>query len=125
GGVPGVAMSGAALREALQLAGYLWPYRVRFGAALLRMLLSALLNLAFPYFTGRLVDVALPRGAAAGAWFDNVDGAALALVLVLAAQAVCGFFQSYWFNFVGEQSLADLRRGTYPRPVRLPMALPP
>ena len=61
------------------------------------------------------------RTARERAWLNSVDGAALALMLILAIQGVSGFFQSYWFNTVGERSLADLRRDTYARLIRLPM----
>jgi len=47
---------------------------------------------------------------------------ALFLVLVLAVQALCSSFQTYWLTEVGERSLADLRRDTYGRLIRLPMA---
>ena len=96
--------------------------------------MSSLAGLAFhPYFTGRLLDGAYRglAGAAAGAGGPlggaNLSGAnlnvtALLLMLVLAVQAVCSFFQTYRLAEVGERSLADLRRDTYARLIRLPMA---
>ncbi len=41
---------------------------------------------------------------------------------MLAGQAALSFLQSLWLTEVGERSLADLRRDTYARLVRLPMA---
>ena len=37
-------------------------------------------------------------------------------------ERLCSFFQTYWLAEVGERSLADLRRDTYARLLRLPMA---
>src|SRR5262249_5326303 len=119
---PPVKLSAAALREAIHLFGYLWPYRVHFIAALVALFISGLLSLAFPRFAGRLVDVTLPASAASTDWFGTLDGAALGLVGVLALQAAFSFVHSYWFNTVGERSLADLRRDTYGRLIRLSMA---
>jgi ATP-binding cassette subfamily B protein len=47
---------------------------------------------------------------------------ALLLLLGLSVQAITSAFQTYWLTEVGERSLADLRRDTYARLIRLPMA---
>ena len=52
----------------------------------------------------------------------NVNGLALLLIGVLALQAVFSFGHTYLLAIVGERSLADLRRDTYARLIRLPMA---
>src|SRR5262249_4798652 len=52
----------------------------------------------------------------------SINTTALLLLLVLAVQALCSSFQTYWLTEVGERSLADLRRDTYGRLIRLPMA---
>src|SRR5207244_1191430 len=52
----------------------------------------------------------------------SVNAIALLLMLALAVQASCSFFQTYWLTEVGERALADLRRDTYARVIRLPMA---
>jgi ATP-binding cassette subfamily B protein len=122
--LPVVPLSGASLREAGQLVGYLRPYALKFVAALLALLLSSLCGLAFPYLVGRLVNSAI-QGADGGPalpWYQNVNGIALALVGLLAVQAALSFVQSLWFVEVSERSLADLRRDTYSRLIRLPMA---
>jgi ATP-binding cassette subfamily B protein len=106
---------------------YLLPYRRKFAAAQLCLLSSSLMGLAFPYFTGRLIDSAYRGLGGAGppsAWPPGGDLSAMAilLMLVLAVQAVCSFFQTYWLSEVGEHSLADLRRDTFAQLLRLPMA---
>jgi ABC-type multidrug transport system fused ATPase/permease subunit len=125
---PPVRMSVEGLRQTIGLFRYLRPYRVKFAAAQGFLLASALAGLAFPYFTGRLIDAAgrPSRGATAeafaGAASLGVDRIALVLLLVLAMRSCCSYFQACWLREVGERSLADLRRDVYGRLIRLPMA---
>jgi ABC-type multidrug transport system fused ATPase/permease subunit len=116
------------LREAAHLLAYLLPYRRKFVAAHLCLLVGSLAGLAFPFFTGRLIDGAsrglggLSAGAGWALEATNINTTALLLMLVLAVQAICSSLQTYWLAEVGERSLADLRRDTYARLIRLPMA---
>jgi ATP-binding cassette subfamily B protein len=123
--LPPAPITGQTLGEAAQLARYLLPYRVKFVAALLALLAGSGASLAFPYFAGSLVDSALVRlkeAVTAPGWRHDANAVALALVAVLAVQAAFAFLRALWFIEVGERSLADLRRDTYARLVRLPMA---
>lgn len=126
--VPPARLTWGGLREAVRLFGYVLPYRRKFVAAQLCLLVSSLAGLAFPYFTGRLIDGAsraLGGGLAGTAWpvgTAGINTTALLLMLVLTVQALCSSFQTYWLTEVGERSLADLRRDTYARLIRLPMA---
>jgi ATP-binding cassette subfamily B protein len=115
-----VPITRGALREAWQLARYLGPYKLRFFAALLVLFVGSAMGLAFPYVAGNLVDGAL-RGGQQVPWYYNVDLIALFMVGVLAVQAGCVYFRSIWFAEVGERTLADLRRDTFARLVRLPL----
>src|SRR5437660_9335766 len=117
---PAPRLTLAGLREARQVLGYLWPYRARFALAMLFLFAGSLFGLAFPAVAGRLIDLAKPGGEDALApWFGHIDGVALLILGVLTVQAACSFLQSYWFNTVGERSLADLRRDAYGRLIRL------
>jgi ATP-binding cassette subfamily B protein len=124
---PAARITATGLREAAGLFAYVLPYRRKLIAGTACLLLSSLTGLAFPYFTGRLIDSAQHGQAAArpGGWpalTFSVNAVALLLMAALAVQAVCSFFQTYWLAEVGERSLADLRRDTYARLIRLPMA---
>jgi ATP-binding cassette subfamily B protein len=122
--VPPARISAASLREARQLFGYLAPYRVKFTIALLALFLSTLMGLLFPAVTGRLVDNALAKGTPEipSGWLENINTTAIVMIAVLAAQASFSFIQSALFSEVGERALADLRRDTYGKLIRLPMA---
>ena len=125
---PPTRLTWGGLREAGRLLAYLLPYRRKFVAAHLCLLVGSLAGLAFPFFTGRLIDGAsrsfggLSGGAGWGFDAASINTMAGFLVLVLAVQALCSSFQTYWLAEVGERSLADLRRDTYGRLIRLPMA---
>ena len=54
--VPPARISAANLRKARQLFRYLAPYKAKFTAALVALLLSTVAGLLFPAVTGRLVD---------------------------------------------------------------------
>ena len=122
--LPPTPVTGATLREAGRLLGYLWPYRAKFVAALVALFLSSLLGLAIPYLAGLLVNSALaPRTPGVPMpFYRSVNAVALALVGVLTLQAAFSFVRVIWFVEVGERSLADLRRDTFARLIRLPMA---
>ncbi len=125
---PPTRLTWGGLREAGRLLAYLLPYRRKFIAAHLCLLVGSLAGLAFPFFTGRLIDGAsrsfggLPAGVGWGFDAASINTMAGFLMLVLAVQALCSSFQTYWLAEVGERSLADLRRDTYGRLIRLPMA---
>jgi ABC-type multidrug transport system fused ATPase/permease subunit len=125
---PSTRLTWRGLREAARLLAYLLPYHRKFLAAHLCLLVASLSGLAFPFFTGRLIDGA-SRGlgglAADTRWAldaASINTTAMLLLLVLAVQALCSSLQTYWLAEVGERSLADLRRDTYGRLIRLPMA---
>ncbi len=120
--LPRAKITRATLREAWDLGRYLLPYRVKFVAGLIALVLGSLMGLAFPYVAGNLVDGALlPRGEGPVPRHLDVDFIAVCLLVVLAFQAGFAFLRSTWFAEVGERSLADLRRDAYGRLVRLPM----
>src|SRR5260370_10779924 len=122
---PAAQINRESLREAARLFGYLLPYKVKFVAALVALLFSSLLSLAFPYITGKLVDRAISGPAADGSswWQAGINGIVLALLASLALQALFSFFPTVAIAAVGERSLPDLRRDTYGRLIRLPMTV--
>src|SRR5438105_4096783 len=125
--LPKVKLTRQALLEAVGLYRYVLPYWFKFTVALLMLGFASVLGLVFPAVVGKLVDGTLATLTNKGvpqeiSWTQNIDVIALALLGVLALQALCSFIQTYWFVEVGERSLTDLRRDTYARLIRLPMA---
>lgn len=122
--VPPAPLNWQTLRQAAQLVRYLFPYWFPFSLALVCLAASSGLSLAFPFYAGKLIDGTLLGGEHRDdlPWWQTVDGMALTLFVILAWQAALSFIQAYNFVAVGERSLADLRRDTYARLIRLPMS---
>ena len=131
------------LWQAARLFRYLLPYRGKFIVAMVALLISSALGLAFPYLIGSLIDVALRNGNILAAPAHSagapgiMPGSVLGehslprltlnqvfffLICQLTLQAVFTYFQVIWFNEVGERALVNIRCDTYSRLIALPMA---
>ncbi len=91
-----------------RLLGYLKPYLGRMTLAILALLLSSGLGLAFPLIIIRLLDSATKAKS-----FGPLNGLALLLVGIFVLQAVFSALQSYWLAFIGEHIVYDLRTSLY------------
>ena len=139
---PKVPVNKETLRQAARLFAYLLPYKGRFIAAMVALLISSCLGLMFPFLIGSLFNAALgPKGVAAavaaaapgavdahtvGSLAGHLSGLSLngvlaLLVVQLCLQAAFGYIQVIWFNEVGEKALVHIRRDTYARLIALPM----
>ena len=107
------------LRQAARVFLYLLPYKRKFFASLFLLLISSTLSLAFPYLIGKMLDGTQPGGVANGV---PINGIALTLMAVLAAQALFSFFSSLWFAQCGQRGLFDVRCEVYARLISLPMS---
>jgi ABC-type multidrug transport system fused ATPase/permease subunit len=136
---PKVPVNRETLRQAARLFAYLLPYRGKFIAAMVALLLSTTLGLGFPYLIGSLIDVALRNGhlLAAGGGLGMMPLGGLAghsfpkltlnqifslLICQLTLQALFTYCQVTWFNQIGERALVNIRGDTYARLIALPMA---
>jgi ATP-binding cassette subfamily B protein len=121
---PPVKFTRETLRDAWQLAGYLRPYRGLYILAIVCLLIANVTGLAFPFAIGRLIDGTLhglQPGAEELAWYQRIDGIALILLGILAADALLSFADVYLFQLVSQSCMADLRRDTFGRLLRLPL----
>jgi ATP-binding cassette subfamily B protein len=109
------------LSDAWQLAGYLRPYRGVYSLAIVCLMLGNLTGLAFPFVIGKLVDAARPEGGVQGL-FASMNTVALILLAILAVDALLAFAEIYLFQWVSQHCMADLRRDTFGRLLRLPLA---
>lgn len=97
-----------------RLLSYVRPYRWWMLAALLAMLVATSVGLLLPLAFGQLVN------SFAGQAADfRLDQAALALVGVIAIQAIFNLIQTYSMAFVGERVVSDLRTQAYTHLQRL------
>jgi subfamily B ATP-binding cassette protein MsbA len=97
-----------------RLWGYLRPNLRRFGLALVGLVFSSVLGLAFP-----LVIAALTSTVVEGADPAGLDRLILLLVGLFLVQAAGGFVQGYQLGVVGERVVAALRGDLFGRLVTL------
>ena len=112
----------------LILFTYLRPHRAKFLAALLCLVISSLVALAYPLATGSLIDGAMhSKPGPAGNMLRWTGGLSLnrvawLLMLLTTIQAAASYGQSWWLAQVGERSIAAIRLDAFGRIIRLPMA---
>ena len=114
--------AGAVVREVRGFGGvpwrrlfsYLRPHWRPFAIALVGLVLSSALGLAFP-----LLIAGITTEVVAGGDGPGLDRLILALVALFAAQAVGGFLQTYLLGVVGERVVAQLRGELYGRLITL------
>ena len=116
--LPKAPINAHTLREAGAMLAYLRPYRLKLAVTLVLLFLGSVAGLGFPWLSGELVKAAKSQlgGKEPAAWGLSINGVALVLVAVLAAQATMSFFRAILSNEVGEKALADLRRDAVPLP---------
>ncbi|HEU4680628.1 MAG TPA: ABC transporter transmembrane domain-containing protein [Gemmatimonadales bacterium] len=83
--------------------------------AILTLVLSALIGLAFPMVVRYLLDAAFVRQDRAA-----LDRIAIGLVLLFSVQALLNYVQTYYLSAVGERVVAGLRRELFGRLLEMP-----
>jgi ATP-binding cassette subfamily B protein len=111
------------LREASRLLAYLRPYRGILVVACLSLIVSSLMSLCFPFLAGALMDAVVPGAGPRGpSWLPHhINSIAWLMLGVVGFKAVCAFVHAASMSKVVQSALADLRRDTYGRLIRLPM----
>ncbi len=113
----------------MRLLTYLRPYRWKFFAGFVFLVLSSLSSFFFPLLMGRLIGTA-ETGPASGSMVSgeildifptDINTVALTLLGVLFISAIFSYFRINLFVEVAEKGLADIRRDTYHRLITLPM----
>jgi ABC transporter fused permease/ATP-binding protein len=106
-----------AFKTLLGIYAYMMPYRWYFILGLLCLFSSSFIMLAFPEYTGKLLDTAFsPEGA------GGLNEIALSLIGILVVQGFFSFFRIYLFSQVSERSMSDLRNALYAKFMTLPMS---
>ncbi|GAA5484753.1 ABC transporter ATP-binding protein [Haloferula sargassicola] len=103
---------------------YLKPHRAVFLPSMLALFITAGLALAFPWFMKELFGGTVEKlrnGISAEAVLAEANRVILALLVVLAVQAIIGFFRVQGFIRSGESALNDLRKDIFGHLLRLPV----
>lgn len=113
------AMNLSSLKKLSGIFRFVLPYRSTFGLGLVSLALSSGTLLSFPFFAGKLLDVAQGKPVP---YFSTINQIALALIGILAIQSIFSFTRVYTFTIVSEKTLADLRQAVYQKIIWLPMS---
>lgn len=106
------------LRKVLGVFRFAAPYKWLFISGLIALGLSSITLLSFPYFAGKLLDIASGKTIP---YFSSINEAAVVLVFILFVQGIFSFVRVYTFSIVSEKTLADLRKKVYEKIIWSPM----
>jgi len=101
-----------------RLFAYTKPYRKELILSLMGVSIASLIGLIFPIIVRRLFNGAFTEGTSVR-WLDLT---ALGLIVLFIAQAILNYFRVYFISLVGEGVVADLRRDTFSRLIKLPIS---
>src|SRR6478735_6600040 len=117
--LPKASVNKESVREAWMLFNYISPYKWKFIAGLLFIVLSSLSTMAFPYLLKKLIDSA--QEVITGNTPTSNTPVVLILLGILFLQMVFSFMRIYLFSQVGERALADMRKDIFQRMIMMPM----
>lgn len=106
------------LKKLSSIFRFIKPYKGTFTLGMLCLIVSSTVLLAFPFATGKLIDVAHGKMNWIG---EDINTVALVLIGILAVQSFFSFFRVYLFAQVSERSMADVRSTLYTKMMSLPM----
>ena len=107
------------LRKLLGVFRFVLPYRWTFVLGLFSLGLSSGTLLSFPFFAGKLLDVAQGKTDFV---LTTITQIGLALLGILFLQSIFSFIRVYTFSIVSEKTLADLRHAVYEKMIWLPQS---
>ncbi len=133
---PKVPITKDSFRNLLGIYQFMVPYKSWFLAGLFCLIFSSTILLAFPFFTGKLVDSSVgklsgtmptPLNPTAATSFlqnlplDSINGIATILLGILVLQSIFSFLRVYFFSRVSEKSMAAIRKALYQKLMTLPL----
>ncbi|MCY4418309.1 MAG: ABC transporter ATP-binding protein [Cytophagales bacterium] len=105
-----------------QLVGffrYLLPYKKFLLCGLFFLMLSSCILMIFPYLTGKLVDIAMGKKDEV---FRSIELTIGYMGIAIAAQCVSSYFRVYFFSWLTEKAVTDIRVNLYGRFLRMPLS---
>ncbi len=114
-----VPVSKESLKEALIIFSYIKPFKGKFIAGLVMIVLSSLTTMAFPFLLKQLIDSANPT---AEHHFNlSTNSIVLTIAIVLVIQMIFSYARIILFSQAGENALANLRSDIFKRIITMPM----
>lgn len=116
---PKVKISRDSLKEGLMIFKYLKPYRGHFIGGMIFISLSAANTMTFPYMLKKLIDSA--HGDLTGTFAASPGTIAGIMIGLLCIQLIISYMRIYLFTYVGEHTVADMRKDIYRHMITMPM----
>jgi ABC-type multidrug transport system fused ATPase/permease subunit len=110
-------ITASSLQKLLGIFRFILPYRWIFLLGIISLFLSSATLLSFPFFAGKLLDVAQGK---TNFIFTTITQIGLALIGILFLQSIFSFTRVYSFSVVSERTLANLRHAVYEKIIWLP-----
>jgi len=102
-----------------RIFGYVWPYRFRFLAGFVLMILGSLTSLSIPYFLKEMLDVNQGNSK----YFSSISALVIAFAAVLILQSIFSYSRTILMTYVTEHAIADVRRSLYEKLITSPIQL--
>ncbi|RFC43866.1 MAG: ATP-binding cassette, subfamily B [Verrucomicrobia bacterium] len=115
---PKAKLSKELLRRNLWIFGYLSRYRRMFVPAMIAVLATSGMSMAFPVLMGQLIGESMSDDAVA----QRANQIALTLLGILSLQSCITFVRMQLLGRAGDRAVAEIRRDAYGHLIRLPMA---
>ena len=97
-----------------RLLGYLGPHKWRMVVAIIGLVISSLISLAFPLLIGQTVTDILNQGS-----YASLNAFVALLLGLFIVMAIASFVQSYFLGITGEGIVYDLRTELFDRMISL------
>ena len=98
---------------------FFWQYKWLLSLSLVLIMLSSTTLLAFPYLSGKLLDVAAGK---VSPYFSSIEQVFIYMLCFVAAQGVFSYWRMYIMGWVSENAALNLTQHTYGHLLSLPMA---
>lgn len=116
---PKVKISKESIKEGLMVFKYLKPYKGQFIGGMIFIALSAGNTMTFPYMLKKLIDSA--HGNIKDAFAMSPGTIAAIMIGLLCLQLFISYMRIYLFTYVGEHTVADMRKEIYRHMLMMPM----
>jgi len=117
---PKVKISKQSVKEALEIFRYMRPYRGQFITGLIFIALSSGTTMLFPALLKTLIDSANGK-IMAGRFSFGPGTIAIGMMGLLVIQMIVSYCRVYFFTYVGENAVSDMRQDIYQRIIMMPM----
>jgi ATP-binding cassette subfamily B protein len=115
---PKAKLSKELLQRNLWIFGYLSRYKLMFVPAMIAVLATSAMSMAFPVLMGQLIGESMSDDAV----LERANQIAMTLLGILSVQSCITFLRMQLLGRAGDRAVAEIRRDAYDHLIRLPMS---